>query len=366
MKHICFFNTVSFWGGGEKLHLEYALQFKARGYDVCIACTPDSPLDQAAKQHDIPVFHFRIKNLSFLSPLKKRDVRRFFEKEQIDTVFFSTSQDVKVGGLAAKSAQVKRVIYLRGLAVPIKGSSINKKVFEQCITHIVANSEETKRTTVGQFSTTVKKKAHVIYHGIDLHLFDSASERQAVPYQRKGNEILIGTAGRLTEQKGQKYLLEAVSVLVAKGHNVRILLAGTGPLEDDLKQQAETLKLGESIQFLGFVKEMEGFLKGLDFFVLPSLWEGFGYAIVEAMAAQKAVVAFRLSSNPEIIADGETGILVDEVSGKGLAEGMEQVLQKPERWSQYGEAGRKRVEEKFQLATVIDELEQHLLLSDKE
>ncbi|NND77998.1 MAG: glycosyltransferase [Flavobacteriales bacterium] len=357
MKNICFFNTVSFWGGGEKLHLEYALEFKERGYNVYMVCAPKSPLEMEANAHKIKTHSLKLKNLSFLNPFKYRKVKRFFKNEKIDTVFFTTSQDAKVGGISAHKVDVERVIYLRGLAVPIKKNFINSYLLKRAMTHLIANSQETKRMILGNFNEdTIKNKTGVIYHGIDLGAYDHAAEQQKAAYIKKGNEIVIGTAGRLTEQKGQYHLINATKILVDKGHDLKVLIAGTGPLAKQVKEQIISLGLQDRIELKGFVTEIEGFLKSIDLFVLPSLWEGFGYAIVEAMAASKAVVAFDCSSNPEIISDGETGILIKQTKAQDLADGIEKLISNNTLMNEMGKAGRTRVEAKFQLSVVIDEL----------
>lgn len=126
MQNVCFFNSTQFGGGGEKSHLEYADNFKKRNYKVSIITSKGSVLEQKANELKIPVFGFRIGNLSFLNPFKLRQLVRFFRKNQIDTVFLNSSPDLKSGGLAAKKAGVKNIIYMRGLAVPVKNSHLNR------------------------------------------------------------------------------------------------------------------------------------------------------------------------------------------------------------------------------------------------
>ena len=362
MKNVCFFNTIDFWGGGEKLHLEYAMTFKEKGYTIFMLTKEGSPLDLAAKENEINCHNISIKNLSFLNPGKYKQVENFFRDEKIDTVFFSTSQDVKVGSFAAKKAGVQRIIYLRGLAKSIKKTWLNKKILEDNISHIVANSEETRKMVIGNFTEAkIREKAIVIYHGIDLEHYDYSASVQKPVFQKKEDGITIGSAGRLTEQKGQVLLIDAVNILLNKGYKLNLVLAGVGPLEEQIKSRVNELGINTHVQFLGFVSEIESFMKDLDFFVLPSLWEGFGYAIVEAMAAKKAVVAFNLSSNPEIIADNVTGFLADEPNAEKLAATMEKLILDPEIRVELGKMGRKRVEEKFQLKSVIEQLEKHLI-----
>ena len=122
------------------------------------------------------------------------------------------------------------------------------------------------------------------------------------------------------EQKGQRYLIEIAKRLKDKGLKFKILIAGEGKCLDQLKQLAMELSVSNEINFLGFVKDIRCFMNSIDIFVLPSLWEGFGYVIVEAMAAGKPVVAFDVSSNPEIIRDEKSGYLVNTFDVNAFAE----------------------------------------------
>ena len=118
MQNVCFFNTVKFWGGGEKLHLEYALKFMEINYRVYLVTCKDSPLHRKGKETGLLNFNIYAGNLSFLNPLKYFRLIRFYRQEKIDTVIFSSSQDLKLGALSAKIAGVKSIVYLRGLAAP--------------------------------------------------------------------------------------------------------------------------------------------------------------------------------------------------------------------------------------------------------
>ena len=358
---ICFFNTTPFWGGGEKLHLEYALEFKKLNYPVCVVAKKDAPFYKKSLEENLEIAAFSISNLSFLNSIKFLKLVQYFKQAQIHTVFISASPDLKIAAPAAKKAGVKNIVYLRGLAVSIKNNSLNKKLLTQTVTHIIANSEETKRKIIENFNNSeLEKKVKVIYHGIDLEIFDKNYIAQQPIYTKKEGEIIFGNAGRLTKQKGQHYLIDIAKKLTEKKLNFKILIAGTGEAEQELKQLIKTNKLEDKVLLLGFVKNIEGFMKSLDVFVLTSIWEGFGYVIVEAMASKKPVVAFNITSNPEIIVDNETGFLIPHPNINKFSEQLEILVQDKELRNKFGVNGRKRAEEKFQLNLIIKEIEAYL------
>jgi len=362
MKNVCFFNTVKFWGGGEKLHLEYALKFKERNYRVTLATSKDSPLAQKGYAASLLIFNIYAGNLSFLNPFKYFRLVRFYKKEKTDTVIFSSSQDVKLGAFSAKLAGVQTIVYLRGLAAPVKNSFINRILFKHVLTHIVANSEETKRTILQNLKKSVDAdKVKVIYHGIDLKIFDGKikPELSAVYQNRSG--VVLGNAGRLTSQKGQNYLIEIANRLKQKNIRFTLFIAGTGEMRSALEKLIEKYNLHEEVVLLGFVEDVENFMHAIDIFVLTSIWEGFGYVIVEAMAACKPTIAFDISSNPEIIINNQTGFLIDFPDVEMFSGKMESLINDEDLRIRFGKKGRETVEKYFQLDDRITEFEHYLL-----
>jgi glycosyltransferase involved in cell wall biosynthesis len=359
MKNICFFNSTHFWGGGEKLHLEYAEKFMLKGYRVVLATKTGSPLEKKCKELNVPIRWVKVSNLSVFNPLKINKLKRFFKKSAIDTVFFSTSQDAKAAGIAAKRAGVKKIVYLRGLAVPIKKNPLNSYLLKKVYTHLLVNSIETARMMQKNFGNLFPtEKIKVIYHGIDLNEFDNGEQKHVIT--RKPGQIVIGNAGRLTGQKGQQLFIGIAKKLKQLNVNFKICIAGTGELEDHLKEEIRQNKLEEHIELLGFISDTKGFMHDIDVFALTSLWEGFGYVIVEAMAAKKPVVAFSLSSNPEIIADNETGFLIPDQNTGLLADKLALLIEDKNLREKMGRQARRSVEERFELNDRIDEIEEYL------
>jgi glycosyltransferase involved in cell wall biosynthesis len=107
----------------------------------------------------------------------------------------------------------------------------------------------------------------------------------------------------------------------------------------------------------GFRENIPEFLRGIDFLVMPSNWEGFGYAAVEAMAAGKAVIASNVSSLPEIIEDRTTGLLVPPRSPERLADAMVTLVANPRLRNSMGRAGARKVENVFSLPTMVEKVE---------
>ncbi|WP_320169751.1 glycosyltransferase [Maridesulfovibrio sp.] len=355
-KNICFFNSNKAWGGGEKWNHHFSLLLRDKGYKVFVVTNNRSELYQRLQNEPGITLHSeRIGNLSFLNPFLMQRLKSFFRENRIETLITALPSDLKSGGFAAKRAGVKRIIYRRGIAVPVKNSALNRYVFSNIADRLIVNSLETKRTVLANNPDLIDEaKIRLIYNGFDVSEFDSQPFEQL--YTPLENEIVIGNAARLTAQKGQKYLLEAAKILKEKNLNFKILIAGKGEMEGELKDYAAKLGVSNVVKFLGFVENMKSFHASQHIFCLPSLWEGFGYALVEAMTLRKPIVGFNISSNPEVVSDNKTGILVPPKDSEKLAVALEKLILNAELRTEMGTNGRKKVLENFNTPLVLGKL----------
>jgi len=345
---VFFINSTKTWGGGEKWHFETACNLKSKGYNVAILALAGKELYERSLAAGIRTLPVSITNISFINPFCLIALIRLFRNEKPDVVILNFSADIKTAGMAAKCAGIKNIIYRRGSAIPIRNTFINRLLYKTIVTYIIANSEETRRTILQNNQKLFPpEKITVIYNGIDLAQIDGLPDTKI--FQRKDKEILIGNVGRLVLQKGQKYLIEMA--LLLKNHNIdfKILIGGEGPLEASLKQKAVEAGVDDRMVFMGFINNIKAFMSTIDIFVLTSIWEGFGYVLVEAMACRKPVVAFNISSNPEIVENNITGFLIDPMDITAFTEKVEYLSRYPDICYTLGMAGRKRVEDGFEL-----------------
>lgn len=300
-----------------------------------------------------------VSNLSFLNPLKVQKLMNWFRANKIETVVFNGSSDVKLGAPAAARAGVPARVYRRGLAVPVKNSVLNRWLYGRCVTHFLTNSETTARVFFRHLAIPhAAEKTRTIYNGIDLNRFNPPDPE--TPGGVRGHRIVIGTAGRLERQKGHDLLVAAAGRLAASGLDFELLIAGEGSRRQKLVDQIQSAGLAERVRLAGFVADMANFMRRIDIFVLPSLWEGFGFAAAEAMAAGRPVVAFDISSNPEVIAHESSGLLVPAGDFEALAGAVQRLAGDPGMRSRMGRQGRARVAALFDKATQLGKLETFL------
>jgi len=168
----------------------------------------------------------------------------------------------------------------------------------------------------------------IIPPGIDFKKFQycTKNNRLRESYSLNKEHIILGSVGRLHEQKGFHILIGAMEKIIIKYKNLVLFIAGDGPMRRSLKKMIQNLHLEERVILCGSIKNVPSFLNNIDIFIQPSLYEGFPLSVIEAVAAQKPIIATNVGGVPEIVIDKETGILVDRNSIEGLARGIDRML----------------------------------------
>ncbi|MCC8194048.1 MAG: glycosyltransferase, partial [Deltaproteobacteria bacterium] len=369
-RSVCFCNSNPAWGGGEKWHLDAALGMAARGCRVFVMTGKDTPLFKRAEQYpQLRLCPVRFGNLSFLNPLLVNACAAYFKQNMVSRVVLGLPADLKAAGLAARKAGVQGIYYRRGIAVPVKNSFLNRIMYGNFLTGLIVNSRATADLVfAGNDSLMDKSKVHVMPNGIDLGAFDAAYAAASPVFRPDGDTLVIGNAGRLTEQKAQHFLLHMSRALLDAGVRHRLVLAGDGERKDALLRLAAELNLGEAVFFAGFQADMAAFWRSIDLFVLSSLWEGFGYVLAEAQLASKPVIAFNANSMPEVVTDGDTGLLLPlpaageapPAVGARLADAVRALAEDPERAARLAARGREHCRQTYDLEKRMDDL--HALL----
>jgi glycosyltransferase involved in cell wall biosynthesis len=204
-----------------------------------------------------------------------------------------------------------------------------------------------------------RHKTIVIPNGVDESLAarapDQVAARRALGLEGCGP--LVGTVGRLAEQKGQIYLMRAFPEILRERPDARLLLAGEGPERPRLEEEARRLGLDGRVIFLGQREDIPTVLAALDLFAFPSLWEGMPMALLEAMLLERPVVAARGVGVDEAVTDGVTGLLVAPRDSAATAGALLRLLRDPREAARLGEAARRRVLDRYALGRVATEFD---------
>jgi glycosyltransferase involved in cell wall biosynthesis len=349
-------NSNKVWGGGEKWHYEAACHLDALGYSVMVITNKNSELYNKLIDHkSILLESKQISNFSFLNPYKLFYFKNLFQRNKVSAIFLGLSIDVKLGGMAAKMAKLEHIIYRRGSAIPVRNSIVNRYLFRNVLTRIITNSLEIKQNIFKRNPKIIdENKVQIVYNGINLKkwpnldFFKNGKDSQAM--------LTLGNAGRLVEQKGQEYLIKIACLLKDQDIPFKLLIAGSGKLEKSLKNECKIVDLNDEVVFMDFVEDMGLFLRSLDIYLSTSLHEGSSNVILEAMGAGKPVIAFNVSSMPELIDEGETGYLVPFADTDLFTEKIISLRDNQSELTRLGTNARKQVESKFNFTTNMQKI----------
>ncbi len=227
-------------------------------------------------------------------------------------------------------------------------------------TTLVAVSERVKRWTIEK-ERVRPERVQVILNGIEFSSVQSdeaARRRLRAELGVPDDGLLFLTVGRLMAQKGHTFLLDAASDVLKRYPSAVFAFAGDGPLRPELEEKSKRLGIQTSLRFLGVRADVPELLHAADGFVLPSLWEGLPIALLETMAAGKAVAATRVEGVEELLIHGESGLMVPAGDGAALAQAILQLLGDAALRERLGLAARKLVERDFTLRRMCEEYEQ--------
>jgi len=279
-----------------------------------------------------------------------------FRHLQPDIVHTHTSKAGFLGRLAARLAGVRRVVHsMHEPPHNAARSALSRFAYimlerlaafwaDRIVTPSYANERE-----ILERRLVDPRKLMVIRLGIELSRYPQAKDpRAAVRGLGIADDApVIGIVGRLEPPKGHTHLLAAVRHLVDRRPDLCCVCVGDGFLRERLEAEAEALGIERNVFFTGYREDMLELLCGFDLFVLPSLWEGLGIVLLEAMAYQKAIVASRVGGIQDVVIDGETGILLPPASPVHLARAIDLLLGDRGRAEAMGRAGYLRVLTEF-------------------
>jgi glycosyltransferase involved in cell wall biosynthesis len=194
----------------------------------------------------------------------------------------------------------------------------------------------------------------VVHDGVDVARIDRAPAVVAHgAFWLPAGAPLVGNVAALAAHKGQRHLVAAAARVVRDAPDARFLIVGEGELHEALDRQIKELGLERHVRLAGFRDDAIGLMKSFDVFVMSSVTEGLGSAVLEAMACARPVVGTRAGGIPEAVVDGETGDLVPPHDEAALAAAIVRLLADPERRARYATAGRARVMDTFSVDQLV-------------
>jgi glycosyltransferase involved in cell wall biosynthesis len=329
--------------GGQLVALQLARAARERGAEVeFVVPARGGFLDRLAAE-GIPAHVLPLRRVVDVAAARR--LRRLLDRKTILHTHTLAGANV-LGTLAAPGPVVRHLHienYFRRATRPVL-RRLDNATARRCA-RLIAVSEDTRRAYERQGYPA--GRIEVVYNGIDVDGPGSANGLRAelgIP----AAVPLVGEVGRLCDVKGQRELIQALARLPG----VRAVLLGKdleheGAFQASLEREAERLGVRDRVVFAGHREDAASLVGELDLLVLPSWTEGLPGVVLEAMARSRAVVATPVGGTPEVVADGETGLLVPPRDPDALADAVSRLLADPELRRRMGEAGRRRVAEHF-------------------
>ncbi len=338
-----------FLGGPQQvIYLINAL--RERGHENTLVCPPDSGIDTVARENGI-----RVHNLFCAGDLDLPFAYRlsqFLKEQQPDILHCHSRRGADIlGGLAASVTDVPAVVSRRVDNTEMRVmAAIRYRPFRKVIAISEAIAAELRDRGVEE------ERLEIIRSAVDVDAFSVPADCAAVraEFGLSADHFVIAAAGQLIPRKGHQYLLQAVADLKDRYPQIRLVVFGDGYLHNQLRAQAASLGLGDVVQFAGFRDDLDSYVSCFDLFAHPALAEGLGVAALKAAAACVPVVGFAAGGMVEAVADGQTGFLVAPEDSDALGNAIARCIDDPELMTQFGKAGRERMQNEFSIATMAD------------
>ncbi|MFH0889361.1 MAG: glycosyltransferase family 4 protein [Planctomycetota bacterium] len=368
-------------GGAQKICLDIVEGLSKDQYEIHLISGPNTGTEGSLWQraNNIRNIHIKVipqlvRNISPLCDLIALfRLYLYFSKIHPDIVHCHTSKAGFVGCVAAWLARVPIIIYLpqghifaSGAHIPnVSGNILKLKLFylltrfsSLLCTKIIAVNNTDKNEQIA-LRLAPPYKYEVIYNAIDTKICDAPCETSinACPIRdtpATNRYPILATAGRLSSEKGQVYLLEAVKLVKNKFPDVLLLVIGDGPLRNTLETKVEQLDIKDNIRFLGMLENIIPALEKIDIFILPSLYESFGIVLLEAMAQAKPIIASNVGGIQDVVVHNQTGILVACANPEVLSMAIISLSNNKELARKMGLAGYERVNKLFRKEQMVN------------
>jgi len=306
--------------------------------------------------------NIRILGRGKFSPMTLLDIIRITKKEHIHLIHAHGYGAANFGRLAGMIRGIPTIVHAHDddRYYPLY-QNLADRLLRNHTAKAIAVSESVKKSCINKRHID-KDKTFVIHNGIPLKDFvPPEGERVQKERKRLGIESdfkVIGTVAKLREEKGTQYFIESAAKVLEIFPKTNLLVAGDGPLLEELKILSEKLGIYDRVLFAGFRNDIPVILSIIDIFVIPSITEGSPLALLEAMAMGKPIIATNAGGIVEILKDGETGLLVPSRDPEAIAEKIVYLLRNEAESRKLGSRAREEAE-KYDILPHVQKLVGH-------
>ncbi|MDH7513563.1 MAG: glycosyltransferase family 4 protein [Clostridiales bacterium] len=321
-------------GGGQRAVLLLASHLDRQQFEVFTSSAGEGPLEEEARK--LGLAHVRVSLAKKFSPGAVREIAGLLQEYRVSILHTHGGIAGFSGRLAARQAQTPVVVHtLHGIHYLHYRNPLLRKLYVLLERKFSRFTDGLVLVSQADFQKARKhrlaaeSKMFVIINGIDPPpgLSEQRIREKRLALGWPPDEPLVGTVARLHRQKGVPTLLEAAPRLFAAAPRARVVVVGEGPLGRTLRRKARRQSLEEKFIFLGERKDAAELLSLFDVFVLPSLWEGLPFILIEAASQRKPIVATAVDGITEVVENGKTGLLVPPENPQALADAIITIIQ---------------------------------------
>ncbi len=345
-------------GGITTYTLSLATGLKKRGHNIYIASSDGSLLSRFIEA-GITYIHIPIKTKQEASPkiiLSVFKLLGFIKQNNIDLVHSNSRTTQVLGCLLNKLEGVLHVSTCHGFFK----KRFFRKVFPCWGVKVIAISASVKEHLIKDFNVD-EKKIVVIHNGIDINKLKTQNSKLKTEIKNSlglGDGPVIGIIARLSEEKGHVYLIEAMNEIINKIPQAQLLIVGEGRTKERLLHLTKALRLENNVFFLGQFTDIQEVFSVMDIFALPSIREGLGLALMEAMASGLCVIGSDVGGIKSLIRDGYNGLLVRPKDTKQLSQAILELLEDEQKRKSLGKNAQTFICQNFSLEKMVQETEE--------
>ncbi|MDH4028065.1 MAG: glycosyltransferase family 4 protein [Nitrospirota bacterium] len=343
--------TLKHWGGQQNRILIEAAGLNKMGHRVIIACRRGSVLALKAKEAGITVYELNMVKQAHLSNVPK--LMRIIKNEGVDIVATHSSVDSWAGGMAAKLSG-RRLIRFRHNLYPIGRDPLTRFIYA-IPDKLIAISNTVRDTMTGY--GLKRERIRVIPDAVDIKRFSPKTDGLRQELNIPPETIVIGNTSSFTKVKGQESLLQAFNILHEKQGQTPYALLFAVRLNEPMKSRFLSLvkeDLRSRVIFLGHRDDIPSVLKTIDIFVFPSMVEGLGTSLIEAMAMERPAAVSDISTFRDFIKDGVNGLFFRTGDPEDIAEKISYINGNVPLKTELGKNARTTVLERFTLDSMLD------------
>jgi glycosyltransferase involved in cell wall biosynthesis len=320
-----------------RLVLNLTKGIRNQNYQFYVGCLEKvgGPLEKEFRQAGAKTINFGMKNYLHLGIVKK--IKDYINKNEIDIVHTHILKADFLGGLPAKVGDGPILVATKhneNFSPGQAGWIWRNPLFRLALLLpdlVVTVSNEMRDKFIVDYGLR-PERVITIHNGIDIEYFDKLchSSKNRQPLREEWglitSDFVVGFIGRLVTGKGLSDLLNAMRLVISQHNRCFLLIVGKGPRTNYLKRKVKELGIEANVIITGYRSDIPEILSEIDVLTLPSLSEGLPLSVIEAMAAEKAVIATPVGGIREIIVSGETGLLIEPKNPEAIANAISQLL----------------------------------------